>query len=62
MGSAAGAAENRRKFEDHDTVPRGGWARRKVFSEREHTRVVSADDSLRGLERASRDLESMSGA
>ena len=52
----AGAAENRRRFAHDDTAHRAGWARRKVLSEREY---VSAADSLRGLERANRDLESM---
>lgn len=57
----AGAAENRREFVHDGTAHRADWARRKVLSEREHTRVVNADDNLRGLERANIDLESMTG-
>jgi hypothetical protein len=48
----AGAAENRRKCAYDGTAHRGGGAKRKVLREREHTRVVSAADSLRGFERA----------
>lgn len=48
----AGAAENCRKFAHDGTAHRGGGAKRKVLREREHTRVVSAADSLRGFERA----------
>jgi len=57
----AGAAENRRKFAHNGTAYRGGGARRKVASEREHSRVVSVADSLKGLERANKDLQSMTG-
>ena len=48
----AGAAENHRKFVHGGTAHRGGGARRKVLNDREHTRVVSAADSLREPERA----------
>lgn len=57
----AGAAENRREFAHDGTAHRADWARRKVLSEREHTRVISVADNLRGLERANRDLENMAG-
>lgn len=46
----AGAAENCREFAHDGTAHRVGWARRKVLSEREHTRVVSVADSLRAPE------------
>lgn len=57
----AGAAENRREFAHDGTARRADWVRRKVLSEREYTRVVSVADNLMGLERANRNLESMTG-
>ena len=38
---------------------RAGWARREVLSDCEHDLVNSAADSLRGLERANKDMANM---